>query len=1554
MILSYNIEQAFTEMNQSWMDSLSEEWISQPGSSVPVSLKGSPTPSPGNASHSRIPRLKSRSVSASSLVKTENSNGNVFAINNDEGALRERTASDLNTPQRRLPKPCSKFDEQHQSIPRPNHSRQTSTGSVSLTPQGTVQYRNAQTSLANGERQKAPPDWRRRAFEGIPKPGLQRDLFSPMGLEHVFQQRSIRKNPPKQKGQRYEATEADCFPSSPPPYSVPIQKTSRPAGKVTDTKSIQNQNPVTRKAPDDYARQDVVLPSAPSGLDINDSLRNENSTKSRQSSTHKNSSIDSQREERSFSPLTAYQVNSANSRQHSPKSESLKDQSRIISTHSELRHEIISPVSLPRLAFSRRTAKSSIKLSGNQSKPDLQGSTNDLSNLPLSPSSDHGTYGRTNCISTREEYMKDLTSHSLPDDLSVGTEVFVANGGFVNTRRGGYSTDGSFQRKPLSPSIPPSDALLEGSSLAVPCGQPQKRQTSIRNLGRKKQDDAPLNAENPPKTPVRAQPQGQSSPDRLRSSGSPLKLFDKYDTYTNDRLLRRMSQFEGSHHEMSSDLDSDNENLVSSTAAHPLPSPQLPQNIPSVNTLPRSPQRISSFGEGKLDKFGFSHRALPRSGHEPKDQERPRSPAQEQLNDQIFSIPQSALSSTSTQTNTESLKIHRTKLSSRKRSAHYDKLETDIRCETVDLVTGQIPQLVGSTANEKTGKRLLNSPGKNSQAKRRRTIFVRDDKPLNVDDHLLVEAVLPIPSVSIIGKKRKDARYENNNHAADPNILAKRNMLRPRTLTFNLTRSGSGSKATTKESQSKADYVSEMNEEFDYSMVKDLPAPTVDQSTHILAGELATFALDVAQDIATGARKTSVTTADFFNEANLIMQHIRAKEQSQNNNTDNHSDVDPLENIEESSHEGSTKEPLSRPPSREGGSLRRLREPKQLNPRVVSHLRKYEDKSDIDVGLSTSTKLLNVAVETLEPVESEPPNIRIRNGQQHKGSRRLETEAQASNDQPSSSSSSRGSIPSGSSSSSGNKATIQPQKISHLISDHVAGMTFDRVRQMWIKKKTSDAKGGHSEDHLSEFTEEDPLGEIPDLSVDELEELNRIKAGHLESSPPQVNGIDIVEGSPRSSSSESECYNHDPHLSSPKPFDADKGQQSSQSGSHLDSLHAEKLTDSQSEQDIPPAGAALALGEAYIPSTTNLVSHAEDVEHEISILEGRNDRTPMQSKDRSRRARVVTVAFSSPIIDYIHENASYDEPLEDWEQEDDLDLEFSRDYARLQKASNVAAAHNTPGYKQTSSFRRAGRKASIVTRSYLTRPVSRIDEQEELVFLNKHGMSNNVSREIVLTTPQQPLSIRQNVVSRPSTSPGERSDLSLHLTPLPNFSIHQIDEVVDQTSKNVRKRRSRLSDEVARRPFDLSVKEIVKKITDIEPYEPYWESIRKLNLHNKELLTLHELKEFCDRIEELNVSDNELGQLDGTPSGVRMLNARGNCLSSLTDWSHLQNLQYLDISENQLQDLYGFRALWHLRDIRADNNQIEDLDGIRDLDGLLKLSLRHNNIKALRLKGANL
>ena len=105
--------------------------------------------------------------------------------------------------------------------------------------------------------------------------------------------------------------------------------------------------------------------------------------------------------------------------------------------------------------------------------------------------------------------------------------------------------------------------------------------------------------------------------------------------------------------------------------------------------------------------------------------------------------------------------------------------------------------------------------------------------------------------------------------------------------------------------------------------------------------------------------------------------------------------------------------------------------------------------------------------------------------------------------------------------------------------------------------------------------------------------------------------------------------------------------------------------------------------------------------------------------------------------------------------------------------------------------------------------------------------------------------------------------------------------------------------------FSAATQNLVKNLTDIEPYEPYWEYTRQLRLVKKGLVTLHPLNEFCPRIEDLNVQGNELGQVTGVPTTVRELNISDNCLSSLTTWGHLLNLQYLDVSRNGLDSLAG-------------------------------------------------
>ena len=72
-------------------------------------------------------------------------------------------------------------------------------------------------------------------------------------------------------------------------------------------------------------------------------------------------------------------------------------------------------------------------------------------------------------------------------------------------------------------------------------------------------------------------------------------------------------------------------------------------------------------------------------------------------------------------------------------------------------------------------------------------------------------------------------------------------------------------------------------------------------------------------------------------------------------------------------------------------------------------------------------------------------------------------------------------------------------------------MTFDHDRQIWVKRKALSKTGDLEIPNCasSEMTDEDLLGEIPDLSVDELEEMQRVKdaANSLKRIGAEADGI---------------------------------------------------------------------------------------------------------------------------------------------------------------------------------------------------------------------------------------------------------------------------------------------------------------------------------------------------------------------------------------------------------------------------------------------------------------
>lgn len=198
-----------------------------------------------------------------------------------------------------------------------------------------------------------------------------------------------------------------------------------------------------------------------------------------------------------------------------------------------------------------------------------------------------------------------------------------------------------------------------------------------------------------------------------------------------------------------------------------------------------------------------------------------------------------------------------------------------------------------------------------------------------------------------------------------------------------------------------------------------------------------------------------------------------------------------------------------------------------------------------------------------------------------------------------------------------------------------------------------------------------------------------------------------------------------------------------------------------------------------------------------------------------------------------------------------------------------------------------------------------------------------------------------------------KGDVTFMLSDLPEFTLNQIDERELPDRVVVKHDGTRFSRGLEDR-YAQGTAELVKALQDVEPDEPYWEDLRKADLHSKNLSTLHRLDELCFQLEELNVADNGISQVNGIPYTMRRLQAQNNCLHSLTSWATLLNLQNLDISNNELDSLDGLAELVHLRVLAVNNNKIKSLDSILHLDGLMELSASGNEIELVDFGRADL
>ena len=1479
----------------------SEEWISQPRSSAPASIHGdSPGPisSVDRKSQSRIPRPASFSASHSSVrIEAFQSSTAMDVQYPARKILSEKTLSELNICR---PEDALNVTNLPKGREKSHHSQLTLRRSSTVSPggsqKGTVQQKPRQITSSGQTSLEETPDWKRRMLNNGNE-RTQQDLFSPIGLEHVFKpltdHRKTRKayeSKSKNSGLRTDTN----FPSS-----LPSCQTILPGDSLTLSRT-----PAVRAVKVDVMpfRQSSFQPSPQS----------KNIPPSREKSVHCTQST------QAFGK-------------------------RIESSQSDARHERISPVQMALVKRLASPPKDGLKHSISKGKPRSTSRSSDIGidyrNLSSAQAAE------------QDDSLPDSTVQSLPGNLRAGIDSPPPVSKYVNIHRGDHYIDLSFQRRSLSPS---SDQHLRATSPDIKndwdCKDSGTNSSIRRSTRRKVVSDAPT-------TPGKVV-EPHNAPEGPRSSGSPLKLFDKHDTFTNNRLARRISQFEGLVGNSHSAQDLNNNIPLDS----PLERKDSWVRCPDIKRRRsldiESAKDIQHFGDGILDSYNFRRPCATKF----------QSAKGEQGMDASSSDLKCNAANRSEAHDYMSFERHTRSKPAGRVSTEFP---TGVRPSTLGNESMEVLQRRGNlseacTKEHNDNKRSLVSPVRKPESKRRRTINSGAAMPNVLKSGLAYsQDFTGRPTHS---RKRKDARYEERSQVMDSGVLKTRHILRPqRKTTFT---QQSTSKSVRQDGGLNAIPGAQMHG--DRQNHPNASTSTNHTPVAAVARQLADFALEVADDAANGDRKVSVTTADFTNAANLIMQNIRAQARPRLGRVESEN-TDPvqLNVIDEVCHEGSTVEILSRPPSREGRALENPRKFKQLDPRVISHLRKYEEKDDLCMSTSLPNSFGAADRDGHSATSSSHSGITdsrsIHEGGNRKANSVDSARIRSSNSinrpgdfcssLPSSQSSAGTSVPTESSSGSGNKAIIGPEKVSHLISDHVAGMTYDHTRQLWIKKKSiTEDQEGIPDIGNNDITEEDPLKSIPDLSVDEFEEMRQIQPLNLNSQASSykapgesiiaVEALNSVNCNTAASStgsitrraaspsllpgqsSSSPCFRHAPH--------------DHQEKKELDLWRLESHQEAMYER----------------PSSVRERDIQQDSDKHESVLKAqitnRSSCSTSHGPNKSvRQARVVTVAFSSPLASHILRSAAPPSGRisEETSEHRELDLMSS-----LGVTATLDGSRNTRKMSRSCRQQLNGRSQRGVSshgHEYLIRSITRIDEHEELSIVHQPGIESSLELGATFSSPQASHNFR-GASCPPSLARCQHSDAGSSLSPLSDFTLHQTDDRLSSNKAYSVTCQGLIDPHYAEESFPLVVQELVAKITDVEPYDPYWENIRKLDLKSKGLVTLLKLEDFCMRIEELDVSSNALTHLDGAPRTVRVMRAPRNCLSSLTGWGHLQNLQYLDVSDNHLDSLEGLNDLVHLRELKADNNHIKSLDGIARLNGLLRLRLRANDLVSLDLQASDL
>ncbi|KAJ6783704.1 hypothetical protein PWT90_08524 [Aphanocladium album] len=1353
-------------MAHAWLDSLSEDWVSEHGSD-PSEAQLPPLKPHADATPSKIPRRAGANPIYSPIT------------GNSSHILNERTANELNISHNKLPSKLSRELKVESKDSR----------SVSAATCGSVVHKTMDSKTANRE---GTPEWKRRLINGEVPYGEQRDLFcsAATGLQDMFK-------PPQTDcadAQGEQAQPDRTLPSSPPLYQY------EPDEDIDRLLELAEQ--------DDHDFPEQVTPS-PSPR------RGNRSTHFRSTSNGNNSFLPSLPDENYVDESPLQHVGAiARNKVSLSAPRSARGSLCHVSGQTDIHNEDFSPIIIGRQDEEDGEVKfgaMDIPIGELQSKLARVQQNQEIS------AEDDQPYFRA----------------TLERDSELAIDRFARNAGQINLRRGGRSGDGSFYSRALSPDlgVDTSEMLPEESLQASTPKEFPTIRTEMPSRG------ASMRSPSLPRAPF-------PSPDKrsLHPSGSPLKLFGPYDTFTNQTLLRRISQFE--------DVDSGN----SSGSAQ--------ADESKVDSIDQSRRSVSYFGGGQLDDYEFT--ADMSEAHDIFD-----GTDKENVSPEAHMIPMGSGRHMSFG-NVSKLMVARR----RERSGASTDMPVQIQRPNV---VKDAPELRGTPARElevSDAKRSRNSPVKDPTPKRRRTLR-RSDATHSRQEQLSQVDTAHQQMQNVMGKKRKDAR-PGQFQIADADILAGRKILKP------------CSPASSRKS----------SQDFDGSLSKANQTGNAPTETE---------------------RKPSIKTQDFVDQAAQIMAMIRnqvkptglasLEESEEEHNTGADGEIESAGG----SQPDSTYEPLSRPPSREGKQSPNYQE-RSNDPELEARLKQYKEMSDMGDIVTSSMRSVSMAQDAIRAAQdlerkihqttfgrtsaplpatgsivSDLVNVRISGPFLNSSLPASPTHGYPSN----SSTRSANTLPTTSSTNSDSKRTIMPESVSHLIPDRVGSMYLDKSQNIWIKKKETNPDAQNNSVAPTEDSEEDPFASIPDLTVDMTQELRSLRR-------VMENGNDGV-GAPQSS---------------PLP-------------AHVGFI---PFSPSQDEEDVEE------LPQMPQPETHDTYG----------------------SRNGTAKRRNMTISFSSPIASIIRDGlsmgaASFDEEA----------TPQSIDYDKSPDQSPPNSYSGRPTLQQTESKSRPPtmRYTSQQGPEFVRRPVSPINEQDEdstvELLANEANQLSFIGEQGLMSYGQDSRQGSLSVII--SRTPGNKSlafagDDSaiigqnighMSLSPLSEFNVNQGDQSFGFEVSYVLGNRHMSTGDGSRKVMSLTLRELVERLSEVEPCEPYWQDIEELNLSEKRLSSLHMLEEFCGKVVTLDASQNALGHLEGVPSSVRQLKVSQNMLTELTSWNHLVNLQYVDISGNEVKSLSALRNLVHLRSVKADKNKLTSLDGLDSHEGLLSLRARDNLIEEL-------